>query len=65
MLCSAFARGFMAHRLVGNINVGFVFGLLQFVSTFAIAYWYSQYADRRLDPLADKLRAHINSGGAR
>ncbi|HSV66274.1 MAG TPA: DUF485 domain-containing protein [Mycobacteriales bacterium] len=64
VLASAFARGFMAHRLVGNINVALVFGLLQFVSTFSIAYLYSRYASRRLDPLADQLR-HELEGGAR
>ena len=63
VLCSAFARGFMAHKLVGNINVGLVFGLLQFLSTFGIAYLYSRYANRRLDPLADKLRQEIEGGG--
>jgi uncharacterized membrane protein (DUF485 family) len=62
VLCSAFARGFMAHMLVGNINVGLVFGLLQFVSTFSIAYLYARYANRRLDPLADRLRAEITGG---
>jgi uncharacterized membrane protein (DUF485 family) len=62
VLCSAFARGFMAHKLIGNINVGLVFGLLQFVSTFGIAYLYSRYANRQLDPLADKLRAEIDGG---
>ena len=59
VLCSAFARGFMAHKLVGNINVGLIFGLLQFASTFLIAYLYSRYANRRLDPLATKLRREI------
>ena len=62
VLCSAFARGFMAHTLVGNINVGLVFGLLQFLSTFGIAYLYSRYANRRLDPLADKLCDKIERG---
>ena len=62
VLCSAFARGFMAHKLAGNINVGLVFGLLQFISTFGIAYLYSRYANRRLDPLADKLRREIEGG---
>lgn len=63
VLCSAFARGFMAHKVVGNINVGLVFGLLQFVSTFGIAYAYSRYARTRLDPMADQLRADLDRGG--
>jgi uncharacterized membrane protein (DUF485 family) len=65
VVLSAFARGFMAHKLVGNINVGLVFGLLQFVSTFGIAYAYARYARTRLDPLADKVRADIDGGSAR
>ena len=62
VLCSAFARGFMAHKLVGNLNVGLLFGFLQFLSTFGIAYLYARYANRRLDPLADKLRGEIDRG---
>jgi uncharacterized membrane protein (DUF485 family) len=59
VLMSAYARDFMGTQLVGNINVAYVFGLLQFVSTFAIAYLYARYADRRLDPTADRLRAEV------
>ena len=35
--CCNWARGFMDHKVVGNINVALIFGLLQFVSTFVIA----------------------------
>jgi uncharacterized membrane protein (DUF485 family) len=59
VLLSAYARGFMGHKLLGNINVAYVFGLLQFVSTFLIAWVYARYADRNLDPIADRLRAEI------
>ena len=55
VLMSAYARGFMDTKVVGNLNVAFFFGILQFVSTFLIAYLYSRYANRRLDPLADEL----------
>jgi uncharacterized membrane protein (DUF485 family) len=44
---------------VGNINVALLFGLLQFVSTFLIAWFYSRYAARNLDPTADKIRAEL------
>ena len=64
VLMSAYARDFMATQLFGNINVAYVFGLLQFVSTFVIAFVYSRYADRHFDPVADKLRAQIE-GDAR
>lgn len=52
---STWAGDFMAHRLFGNINVALVFGLLQFVTTFGIAYLYSRFSNARLDPLARTL----------
>lgn len=60
VLMSAYARGFMDTKLVGNINVALVFGLLQFASTFLIAWLYSRYAARQLDPTADELRAELS-----
>lgn len=63
ILCSAYARGFMAHRLLGNINVAYVFGLLQFISTFVIAYVYSRHAERNLDPTADRIRERLEGAG--
>ena len=53
VLLSAYARDFMSIKLVGNINVALVLGLLQFVSTFLIAWIYARYAERQLDPTAD------------
>jgi len=64
VICSAYARGFMAHRLAGNINVALVFGLLQFVSTFGIAAAYARFAGRRLDPAAEALRTAAEAGHA-
>jgi uncharacterized membrane protein (DUF485 family) len=55
VVMSNWAGGFMGHRLIGNINVALVFGLLQFVTTFVLAYLYSNYSTKRLDPLARKL----------
>ena len=60
VLLSAYARDFMSIKIVGNINVALVFGLLQFVSTFLIAWYYSRYAARNLDPLADDIRAGLD-----
>jgi uncharacterized membrane protein (DUF485 family) len=65
VLLSAYAQGFMSHRLAGNINVGLVFGLLQFVSTFTITMVYARWADREFDPTADRLREHIEGGEVR
>jgi uncharacterized membrane protein (DUF485 family) len=62
VILSAYARGFMGTKIVGNINVALLFGLLQFVSTFLIAWLYSRYANRKLDPLADQLRVRVEEG---
>jgi uncharacterized membrane protein (DUF485 family) len=59
---SAYARDFMGTKVVGNINVALVFGLLQFVSTFLIAWLYARFASRKLDPQADAIRDRMESG---
>lgn len=55
VVMSNWAGDFMGTKIVGNINVALVFGLLQFVTTFLIAYLYSRYSASRLDPLARTL----------
>ncbi|MEO3814139.1 DUF485 domain-containing protein [Sphaerisporangium sp. B11E5] len=62
VILSGFARDFMGTKVFGNINVALIFGILQFVSTFLIAWGYSRHAARKLDPLSDKLRADIEGG---
>jgi uncharacterized membrane protein (DUF485 family) len=59
---SAYARGFMSTKVVGNINIALIFGLLQFVSTFLIAWYYARYANRELDPIADSIRNKLEEG---
>ncbi|XVV12706.1 DUF485 domain-containing protein [Actinoplanes sp. CA-131856] len=63
VLLSAYARGFMSTKIVGNINVALVFGLLQFLSTFLIAWYYSRYAAQKIDPLAQQIYDEIENGG--
>jgi uncharacterized membrane protein (DUF485 family) len=65
VVLSAYARDFMDIKVIGNINVALVFGLLQFVTTFLIAWWYARYAGRVLDPQAEELKAHVENGGPR
>ena len=65
VLLSAFARGFMSVKLWGNINVAMILGLLQFVTTFLIAWLYSRFAAKRVDPLADKIKAELDAEGVR
>ena len=61
VIMSAYARDFMSTKLFGHINVALVFGLLQFVSTFGIAWAYARFANRKLDPTASKLRGEIEA----
>lgn len=61
VVMSMFASEFMNHVLFGNINVALVFGLLQFVSTFGIAFLYSRYSNTYLDPLATQLREEYDA----
>lgn len=65
VLLASYAPALMAVKLVGNINVGLVVGLLQFVSTFAITTLYVRFAAQRLDPLAHDLRDRIEDALAR
>ncbi|MFD0691430.1 DUF485 domain-containing protein [Actinomadura fibrosa] len=60
VVLSAFARGFMARRVAGSVNVALLLGLTQFAATFVLAWAYTAYARRRLDPLADELRAELD-----
>jgi len=62
VLLAAYATDFMATKVFGNINVGLIFGLLQFVSTFAITMIYARWADREFDATAERLRDHIEAG---
>ncbi|TDC51524.1 DUF485 domain-containing protein [Jiangella ureilytica] len=62
-LLSTYAVDFMSQRVAGNINVGLLFGLGQFASTFLITWLYIRHADRNLDPIATQIRDELE--GAR
>jgi uncharacterized membrane protein (DUF485 family) len=65
VIASGWARDFMGHKLWGNINVGYVFGLLQFASTFLIAWLYERHMDNKVDPLAARMRDQLDGRAAR
>ena len=64
VLLGAFAHDCMATKLWGNINVGLLIGLGQFVSTFVITGIYVRFANRELDPRAEAIRAELEGGAA-
>jgi uncharacterized membrane protein (DUF485 family) len=59
VLLSTYAHDFMSTPVFGNVNVGLLFGLLQFVSTFVITHLYVSHANRRTDPIADEMRERL------
>ncbi len=62
VLLTTYAPDFMSNKLIGNVNVGLVMGLLQFVTTFAVTGLYVRYADSRLDTAADSIRRQFEEG---
>ncbi|MGB3696735.1 MAG: DUF485 domain-containing protein [Gordonia sp. (in: high G+C Gram-positive bacteria)] len=62
VLLGAFAHDFMGTPVWGNINVGLILGLLQFVTTFGITFAYVRFAGRDLDPQAEQIRQNFASG---
>lgn len=61
VLLADYAHDFMSTPVFGNVNVGILLGLAQFVTTFAITTWYVSHANRRFDPLAADLRAELEA----
>ena len=63
VLLAAYAHDFMATPVFGSVNIGLLFGLGQFVTTFVITMAYVAYANRKIDPLAEQLRAELEGPG--
>jgi uncharacterized membrane protein (DUF485 family) len=59
VLLAAYAPDFMSQKVFGNVNVGILFGLGQFVSTFLITILYVRWADREFDPRAQALHDRL------
>ena len=59
VLLGAFAHDFMATPVFGNINVGLLIGLGQFLTTFLITGLYVRFANRELDPRAEAIRNEL------
>ncbi|MCT7657016.1 DUF485 domain-containing protein [Mycobacterium deserti] len=64
VMLGAFAHDFMAIKVWGDINVGILVGLGQFLSTFLITAIYVRFANRELDPRAEAIRNKLEGGAA-
>lgn len=63
VFAAIFAPEFMSTRVFGTINVGLIFGLLQFVTTFAITFIYARWANREFDPRSEALGQRMEQLG--
>jgi uncharacterized membrane protein (DUF485 family) len=59
VLLASYAPAVMAVKVAGNINIGLIIGLLQFMTPFLITPLYVRYANKHLDPAAERLRMRI------
>ncbi len=62
VLLSVFAGDFMKTPAIGNLNIGMVMGLLQFVTTFLITWLYIRHMNTKIDPISSKLRSELEEG---
>jgi uncharacterized membrane protein (DUF485 family) len=61
VLLSTYASDLMSTRVFGNVNLGILLGLGQFVSTFLITQLYVRYSSRTTDPIADEMRGRLEA----
>jgi uncharacterized membrane protein (DUF485 family) len=59
VLLSTYAPSFMETEVFGNINLGILLGLGQFVTTFLITQLYVRHAARSMDPIAEDMRERL------
>ncbi len=59
VLLATYAADFMATKVIGNINLGLILGLGQFVTTFIITAVYVKFAGRELDPRSAAIREEL------
>ena len=59
VLLSTYAEGLMSTPVLGNLNLGLLMGISQFLMTFLITWLYICHANRNLDPIAEKLRDEL------
>ncbi len=61
VLLSTYAPNLMATKVFGNVNLGILLGLGQFVTTFVITHVYVAHANRQTDPIADEMRGRLEA----
>lgn len=65
VLLADYFHDFMSIKVWGNINLGILLGLLQFVSTFIITAAYVSFANKKIDPQATRIRERLENQGVK
>jgi uncharacterized membrane protein (DUF485 family) len=65
VLLSSYATGFMSGPAWGGLNVGLWFSLAQFPTTWFATWLYVRTADKKLDPMAEDIRAKLEAEEAK
>jgi len=60
VVLTAFAREWVSTPVIGNINIAFVLGVLQFATTFLIMWLYERHSSHSLDGPSDALRDKVD-----
>ena len=61
ILLTTFARDFVSIFVFGYVNIALLLALLQFVTTFLIAWLYDRYSTKKLDGPGEELKNRIES----
>jgi uncharacterized membrane protein (DUF485 family) len=59
------APDFMGRKLFGQFTFGYLFALSQFAMAFIVAWVYTRFARRRIDPLAADLRDKLHAANSK
>ncbi len=61
VLMATYMPHVMGRRVFGFVNVGILFGLFNFFTTYLVTFLYVRHANNNLDPRAAKLRARLEA----
>lgn len=59
VILTAFAREWISTPVFGNVNIALILGVLQFVSTFAIAWLYERHSSHKLDAPSEEIKHEV------
>ncbi|GAA4360359.1 DUF485 domain-containing protein [Paeniglutamicibacter cryotolerans] len=61
VLLADYAHEFMSIKVWGNINMGILLGLAQFVTTFGITAAYVSFSNKKFDPKSAAIRTRLEA----